>query len=302
MFSSGFMILREGEEAAAETVAEETAQTAVGLNWETVWLKLTEFAVSIAGKLIVALVVLFVGKLFIRLVLRMMRRSRALKKADVAVSRFLTSFIKMMLNIILVVIIIGVLGVPMSSVVAILTAAAAAIGLALQGALGNLAGGIMILIFHPFHLDDFIDAGGYSGTVTDIGVFYTVLKTPDNKEITIPNGTIMAQPVTNFSAFDTRRLDINFTVAYGTDLEKVRAALLETAAAHPLVLQEPAPFARLTAHEDSALKFTLRVWVKRADYWTANFDLIEQVNQRFAADGIQIPFNQLDVHVIAKEK
>lgn len=302
MFSSGFMILREGEEAAAETVAEETAQTAVGLNWETVWLKLTEFAVSIAGKLIVALVVLFVGKLFIRLVLRMMRRSRALKKADVAVSRFLTSFIKMMLNIILVVIIIGVLGVPMSSVVAILTAAAAAIGLALQGALGNLAGGIMILIFHPFHLDDFIDAGGYSGTVTDIGVFYTVLKTPDNKEITIPNGTIMAQPVTNFSAFDTRRLDINFTVAYGTDLEKVRAALLETAAAHPLVLREPAPFARLTAHEDSALKFTLRVWVKRADYWTANFDLIEQVNQRFAADGIQIPFNQLDVHVIAKEK
>ena len=301
MFSSGFMILREGEEAAAETVAEETAQTAVGLNWETVWLKLTEFAVSIAGKLIVALVVLFVGKLFIRLVLRMMRRSRALKKADVAVSRFLTSFIKMMLNIILVVIIIGVLGVPMSSVVAIPTAAAA-IGLALQGALGNLAGGIMILIFHPFHLDDFIDAGGYSGTVTDIGVFYTVLKTPDNKEITIPNGTIMAQPVTNFSAFDTRRLDINFTVAYGTDLEKVRAALLETAAAHPLVLQEPAPFARLTAHEDSALKFTLRVWVKRADYWTANFDLIEQVNQRFAADGIQIPFNQLDVHVIAKEK
>lgn len=296
------MILREGEEAAAETVAEETAQTAVGFNWETVWLKLTEFAVSIAGKLIVALVVLFVGKLFIRLVLRMMRRSRALKKADVAVSRFLTSFIKMMLNIILVVIIIGVLGVPMSSVVAILTAAAAAIGLALQGALGNLAGGIMILIFHPFHLDDFIDAGGYSGTVTDIGVFYTVLKTPDNKEITIPNGTIMAQPVTNFSAFDTRRLDINFTVAYGTDLEKVRAALLETAAAHPLVLREPAPFARLTAHEDSALKFTLRVWVKRADYWTANFDLIEQVNQRFAADGIQIPFNQLDVHVIAKEK
>lgn len=280
----------------------ETAQTAASFDWETVWVKITEFAISVAARLLLAIVILVVGKLLIRLTLRLLRRSRALKKADVAVSRFLTSFIKMALNVVLVIMVVSVLGVPMTSIVAIVTAAAAAIGLALQGALGNFAGGIMILIFRPFHLDDFIDAGGFSGTVTDIGIFYTVLKTPDNKEVTIPNGTIMAQPVTNYSAYDIRRLDIPFSVAYGTDIDLVRKAMLETAEANQLVLKDPAPFARLTAHEDSALKFTLRVWVKRADYWTANFDLMEQVNRRFAADGIQIPFNQLDVHIIPNDQ
>lgn len=301
----------EGEAPAADATAETTAEVAEAAekspfsdlpDWEAIGQKLTDFAVSAIGKLIFALIVFFIGKLIIRLILRLMRNGRAMKRADVAVSRFVTSFVKIALNVILVVIIIGVLGVPMSSIIAVIASAAAAIGLAMQGALSNFAGGIMILVFHPFHLDDFIDAGGLSGTVTDIGLFYTVLKTPDNKEITIPNGTVMAQPVTNFSAFDTRRLDLNFTVAYGTDLAAVQKALLETAQAHELVLKDPAPFARLTAHENSALKFTMRVWVKSADYWTVNFDLMEQVNRRFEADGIQIPYNQLDVHVIPEKK
>lgn len=294
-----------GAEAATETAAEPAATTvkdAFTIDWPAVGQNLLDFAMTAVGKILFALVVFFVGKLIIRLILRLMRRSRAMKKADLAVSRFVTSFVRVALNVILIVIIIGVLGVPMSSMVAVIASAAAAIGLALQGALSNFAGGIMILIFHPFHLDDFIDAGGFSGTVTDIGLFYTVLKTPDNKEVTIPNGTVMAQPVTNFSAFDTRRLDLNFTVAYGTDIALVQKALLETAQAHELVLSDPAPFARLTAHEESALKFTMRVWVKSADYWTVNFDLMEQVNRRFVADGIQIPFNQLDVHVVSDRK
>lgn len=301
MLSDGFRILSEGEEAIATETAS-AAETAADFDWSTVWTKLTEFALTAGARILLALIVLLVGKLAIRVLMRLIRRSRAMKRADVAVSRFLINFFKIAFDVILLVMVISVLGVPMTSIVAIITAAAAAIGLSLQGALSNFAGGIMILIFHPFRLDDFIDAGGFSGTVMDIGVFYTVLKTPDNKEITIPNGTIMSQAITNFSAYDTRRLDLNFTVAYGTDLEKVRAALLETASAHAMVLKEPAPFARLTAHEDSALKFTLRVWVKRTDYWTANFDLIERVHQRFAADGIQIPFNQLDVHVIPNDR
>lgn len=301
MLSDGFRILSEGEEAIATETAS-AAETAADFDWSTVWTKLTEFALTAGARILLALIVLLVGKLAIRVLMRLIRRSRAMNRADVAVSRFLINFFKIAFDVILLVMVISVLGVPMTSIVAIITAAAAAIGLSLQGALSNFAGGIMILIFHPFRLDDFIDAGGFSGTVMDIGVFYTVLKTPDNKEITIPNGTIMSQAITNFSAYDTRRLDLNFTVAYGTDLEKVRAALLETASAHAMVLKEPAPFARLTAHEDSALKFTLRVWVKRTDYWTANFDLIERVHQRFAADGIQIPFNQLDVHVIPNDR
>ncbi len=298
MNPSVLYLLRAGEEAAAEIAEEATEAAASGFDCSAIWAKLTDFAVTAGARILVALIVFFFGKLIIRVFMRLLRKSRALKKADVAVSRFLVNFFKIALDVILLVMVISVLGVPMTSVVAVITAAAAAIGLALQGALGNLAGGIMILIFHPFRLDDYIDAGGFSGTVMDIGVFYTVLKTPDNKEITIPNGTIMSQAITNYSAYDTRRLDLNFTVAYGTDIEKVRKALLETAAAHALVLADPAPFARLTAHEESAVRFTLRVWVKRTDYWTVNFDLLEAVNRRFAADGIQIPFNQLDVHVI----
>lgn len=301
----------EGEAPAADVTAETTAEVAETAkaspfsnlpDWEALGQKLTDFAVSAIGKLIFALIVFFIGKLIIRLILRLMRNGRAMKRADVAVSRFVTSFVKIALNVILIVIIIGVLGVPMSSIVAVVASAAAAIGLAMQGALSNFAGGIMILVFHPFHLDDFIDAGGLAGTVTDIGLFYTVLRTPDNKEVTIPNGTVMAQPVTNFSAFDTRRLDLNFTVAYGTELSTVQKALLETAQAHELVLKDPAPFARLTAHENSALRFTMRVWVKKDDYWTVNFDLMEQVNRRFEADGIRIPYNQLDVHVVPEKK
>lgn len=312
MVTNGFSLFGSGAGAfgavlatdadAAATAATEASETAAGFDWSVVWSKLTDFAVTAGAKIILALVVLLVGKLVIRVLMRFIRRSRAMKRADVAVSRFLVNFFKIAFDVILIVMVVSILGVPMTSIVAVLTAAAAAIGLAMQGALGNFAGGIMILIFHPFRLDDFIDAGGFSGTVMDIGIFYTVLKTPDNREITIPNGSIMSQAIINLSAHSTRRLDLQFTVAYGTDIDKVRAALIETAEANRLVLPDPAPFARLTSNEESALKFTLRVWVKRTDYWTANFDLIEQVNRRFAADGIRIPFNQLDVHVIPTDK
>lgn len=280
-------------------LAEDTMGTEIkNFDWSGLWDKLTELAVSAAWRILLTLAALVVGKLLIRLVMRMMQRGRLMKKMDLAASRFLTSFVKVALNALLIVILVGILGIPMSSMVAVLASVGAAIGLALQGALGNLAGGLMILIFHPFRLDDYIEVGDFSGTVTDIGIFYTILKTPDNKSVTIPNGTVMGQAITNYSAHKTRRLELPFTVAYGTDIEKVKRALLEPAAAHELVLEDPAPFAKLKAHEDSALLFILRVWVKREDYWTVNFDLMERINNRFIADGISIPFPQMDVHMI----
>ncbi len=291
-------ILRLGEDAAAETTTESVVTKVTEFDWNTLWDKIVDLCVGAAWRIVLAVVALIIGKLLIRLIMRMMRKSKLVQKMEDGAEHFLLSFTKIALNILLILSIVGILGVPMSSMVAVLASVGAAIGLAMQGALSNFAGGLMILIFHPFRLDDFIEVAGNSGTVTDIGVFYTTLKTPDNKNVTIPNGTVMAQSITNFSAHDTRRLELSFTVAYGTDVEKVKTALLETAAAHDLVLGDPAPFAKLKAHEDSALRFILRVWVKRSDYWTVNFDLMEQINKKFAAEGITIPFPQVDVHMI----
>jgi len=259
--------------------------------------KLIGFATSLGMKILAALVVLVIGRLLIKWVMKLIRNGKAAKKADPTVSRFLVNVLNIVLNVILIISVIGILGVPVASVITLLASAGVAIGLALQGALSNLAGGIMILIFRPFRLDDYVEAGDFSGTVKDIGIFYTILCTPDNRIVTIPNGTIMGKEVVNYSVNDTRRVDFTFSVAYGTDVTRVRGILLEEAAKHELVLKDPAPFARLSKQNESSLDFTLRVWTTKADYWTVNFDLLEAVNNRFVAENIEVPFNQLDVHV-----
>lgn len=258
---------------------------------------LVAFATSFALKLVGALLVLIIGRLVIKWVMKLIRNSKLAKNADSTVARFLTNVLNIILHVILVISVIGILGVPVTSVITLLASAGVAIGLALQGALSNLAGGIMILIFRPFRLDDYVEAGDFSGTVKDIGIFYTILNTPDNRIVTIPNGTIMSKEVVNYSVNDTRRVDFTFSVAYGTDVARVRSILVEEASKHELVHKDPAPFARLSKQNESSLDFTLRVWTDRADYWTVNFDLLEAINNRFVAENIEVPFNQLDVHI-----
>ena len=267
------------------------------MDWDTLWNSVLAFAVDVGGKLIGAILVLIVGRFVIKFLKKMVRKSKFIEKAETTVAHFLINFLNIALNIVLVVSVIAILGVPMASVVAAIASAGVAIGLALQGALSNLAGGIMILMFKPFRIGNFIDTGSGSGTVMDIGIFYTVLKTADNKEITIPNGTIMGAAITNYSVHDTRRVDFTFSAAYGSDVERVKSILLEEANKHSLVLKDPAPFARLSVQNDSSLDFTLRVWVNSGDYWTVHFDLLEAVNDRFLAENIDVPFNQLEVHV-----
>ena len=264
---------------------------------DTILAKLGEMCVSFGGKLVSALLVLIIGTIAIKLFLKLLRKKKLGKHEDPTVHRFVLNLVKTALYILLVVTVIAILGVPMASMVAAIASAGVAIGLALQGSLSNLAGGIMLLVFHPFKLDDYIEASGFSGTVVDIGIFYTTLKTPDNKAITIPNGTLMNDNVINYSVHKTRRVDFAFDTAYGTDVEKVKALLLDEAAKHEKVLQDPAPFARLAEQGDHALVFKLRVWVESADYWTVNFDLMESITARLEAEGIEIPYNQLDVHV-----
>ena len=265
--------------------------------FETLVAKLGDFCISFGGKLIAALLVLTVGVILIKLLMKMLRKKKLGKHEDPTVHRFLLNIVKAGLYIVLIVTVIAILGVPMASMIAVIASAGVAIGLALQGSLSNLAGGIMILIFRPFKLDDYIDASGFSGTVVDIGIFYTTLRTPDNKSITLPNGSLMNDNVINYSVHPTRRLEFTFNTAYGTDVEKIKAILLEEAAKHEMTLKDPAPFARLSKQNEHGLTFTLRVWVESANYWTLNFDLLEAINTRLANEGIEIPFHQLDVHV-----
>ncbi len=255
------------------------------------------WATDFGLKLLAAVLVLIVGRILIKWIIKLLNKSRFAKKNDATVVRVVLNFASAGLYVLLFVTIIAILGVPMASMVAVIASAGVAIGLALQGALSNLAGGIMIMILRPFHIGDFVEMAGQSGTVKDVGVFYTVLNTGDNKVITIPNGTVMGAEIVNYSINPTRRVDLVFNVAYGTDVSRVRSILLDEAEKHDLTLTEPAPFARLTKQSESSLDFTLRVWVNASDYWTVNFDLLENINNRFAAEGIEIPFNQLDVHV-----
>lgn len=267
------------------------------MNFEQVLNGLLVTVANIGLKLLAAILVLVIGRIVIRWVIKLIGKSKFAQKTDATVVRVLTNFISAGLYAILIVSVIGIMGVPMASVIAVIASAGVAIGLALQGALSNLAGGIMIMILRPFHIGDYVEITDLSGTVKDVGIFYTVITTGDNKTITIPNGSVMGASITNYSVNKTRRVDLVFNVAYGTDVEKVKSILLEEADKHELVLKDPAPFARLTKQSESSLDFTLRVWVESANYWKVNFDLLETLNNRFTEENIEIPFNQLDVHI-----
>lgn len=250
------------------------------------------------GLKLLASVLLFIGgRLIIKSAVKALRNGKASKKMEPTVAHFLANFVNIVLYIILAVTVIAIMGVPMASVVAAIASAGVAIGLALQGSLSNFAGGIMILLFHPFHVGDFIEVDGLSGTVSDIDVFYTFIQTADNKSVTVPNGSITSNSVVNYSANGTRRIDLNIGVAYGSDIDRVKEILLEEGAKHELVLKAPEPFCRLSTQGDSALTFTLRVWGETANYWQVRFDVLEAVHKRLEREGIEIPFPQMDVHV-----
>ena len=171
-----------------------------------------------------------------------------------------------------------------------------AIGLALQGSLANIAGGFVLVIAKPFAIGDFIISGDISGTVEEIGIFHTKIITIDNKRIVVPNSTISNATLVNATAMKTRRVDLTFTASYDNDIDKVERVLTEVCRAHRLVLDDPAPFARLSAHKDSALEYTVRAWCNTDDYWTVYFDLFRDVKNAFDKNGISIPYPQVDVH------
>ena len=258
--------------------------------------KIAEFVTTFGFKLLGAIAILVVGYFLIKWVGKLIEKSKGFRKLPKNAQILIMNIIKAALYVVLFVTIALAVDVPAASLVAVLGSCGLAIGLALQGGLTNIAGGLILLCFKPFEIGDFIETSSHSGTVIDIGLIYTTINTPDNKRVVIPNGTVSNASVVDYSSYETRRLDLEISVAYDSDIDMVKDTLLALANAHELVLKDPAPFVRLGAHGDSALIFKLRVWVKSSDYWTVNFDLLEASKKVFDKRGIEIPFPQLDVH------
>lgn len=259
--------------------------------------KIINIGTDVGLKLIVLVIVLLVGLKLIKVLCNSLKNAKFMSKIDKTVHSLLINIINVSLKILLFISLAAYIGIPMTSVITLIGSAGLALGLALQGGLANLAGGIIILIFKEFSVGDYIETGAVSGTVTDINVFYTSLLTPDNKSITIPNGDLANGTVINYSKCDTRRLDINVSVAYSSDIEKVKNVLTEVCEKHELVLKEKDIFVRLTNMADSALIFTVRIWVKSENYWNLNFDLQENIKAALDKNNIEIPYPQMDVHV-----
>lgn len=243
-----------------------------------------------APKVIAAILIWIVGLWLIRLLLKTIKRTMETRDYDVSLKKFLMNLVSWVLKIVLIVVVLGTVGIETTSFAAILAAAGLAIGLALQGSLANFAGGILIMIFKPIKVGDFIEAQGEAGTVNEIEIFTTKLTSPDNKVIIIPNGKLSNDNIVNYSALDMRRIDLKFGVGYDSDIRKTKDILMAQLTQHPLVLKEPAPLVRLAELADSSLNFNVRPWVKTADYWDVYYDLTESAKDALDVAGIEIPY------------
>ena len=250
---------------------------------------LTNLCTTVVGKVLLAIVVWFVGKFIVNKLLGLVGKIKVLDKIEPNTRTFVLSALKWLLYVILVVSIVAILGVPMASVITVLGTAGAAIALSLQGSLSNLAGGIMLVIFRPFKVGDYVEAAGVSGFVKEINLFYTVLNTVDNCRINVPNGSLMNTNVTDYSAEETRRVDLSFACAKSESPAAIQSLILEVLSAHEKVLQDPAPFARLSGGTNEAMQFTARAWCKTADYWDVYFDLTQAVTEKLGENGVQAP-------------
>ena len=260
--------------------------------------KIYELLIRYGMKFIIAVVVLILGLIVIKWITKAM--VRLMKKGNVNASLipFLKSLTNILLKVMLVISVMGMVGIQMTSFIAVLGAAGLAVGLALQGTLQNFAGGVMILLFKPYEVGHFIEGAGHMGTVKEIQIFTTVLLTPDNRKIVIPNSPLATGAITNFSAMPTRRIDFSFGIGYGDNIDKAKDILLKMAEKDDRILKEDnPPTVMVEALGDSSVNLKLRVWLKSEDYWNVFFEYTENVKKQYDAAGISIPFPQRDVHL-----
>ena len=258
---------------------------------------LIEIGSSIGISLLMALAILIVGRQLVKLILRLITVALEKSKVEDTVRIFVTNLLNTLLMILVFIAAINQLGIETTSIIAVLGAAGLAIGLALQGSLSNFAAGIFIVIYRPYKVGDYIEAGNHAGTVKDIQIFSTVLKTPDNKIVVVPNGSIMNGSIVNYSDQDTRRVDLIISCSYEDDIDKVRSVLEDILKKEKRILKDPKPQIAVAELADSSVNFIFRPWVKRTDYLPVYYSLLEEVKKRFDKEGISIPYPQSDVHI-----
>ncbi len=259
--------------------------------------KLLEWGALYGTKILAAIAILVIGRIVVGLLVGVVRRLMTRANVDETLTKFVVSLTRIALMVFLVIAAVGALGVQTTSFVAIIGAAGLAIGFALQGSLANFASGVMLIIFRPFKTGDYVEAGGSAGSVEAISIFNTVLNTPNNCKVIIPNSKITGDNIVNYSAKEMRRIDLVFGIGYGDDLRLAKETLNEIIGADSRILKDPEPTIAVLELADSSVNFAVRPWVKTADYWAVYFDLTEKVKLTFDQKGISIPFPQTDIHV-----
>jgi len=280
---------------------DEATLPNLGFTLEEVVTFLKTNALDFSINLITAILIFYVGRMVVRMITRGVRKVMEARQIDLTLVTFASNLINMILLVIVVIAAVGALGVQTTSFIAILGAAGLAVGLALQGSLSNFASGVLIIIFRPYKVGDWVEAAGISGSVVEVQILTTVLKTGDNKQVIVPNSQIMGSIITNYSTNDTRRVDMVVGVSYDDDLDKVRNTLEELVAADERILKDPAHTIAVSALADSSVNFVVRPWVKTSDYWGVMFDMTEAIKKRFDQEGISFPFPQQDVHLYKAE-
>ena len=258
---------------------------------------LADVSLDIILRLIGVIAVTVIGLKLARFCAKKFETSKANSHMDPTTRNVLSNVILWVVRVIVIVTVCAILSIPTASVIAVISSLGLALGLALQGGLSNIAGGIMIVMFRPFQVGDCITSGDNTGVITDISLFYTTMVTADKRQVIMPNGALTGSTIINFSREPIRRVDLDFSVAYDTDIDLARKTILDCAAAHGAVLQDPAAQVLMTTHGDSAIVFQLRVWCNAADFWDVKFDLTENVKRAFDSAKIEIPFPQMDVHM-----
>ena len=270
------------------------------MNWESISEKAVLMTITYAPKVLLGIFTLIIGFWIAKVVTKIARKALEKSKVELTLLEFLTNIISILLKVMVVISVATMIGIQMTSFIAILGAMAFAIGLAFQGSLSNFAGGVLIILLKPFKIGDFIEAQGHGGTVENIQIFHTILKTPANQKIIIPNGPLSNGNVVNYSAEETRRNEWVFGIGYSDDVEKAKKLISDILEADDRVLKDPAYFVRIGDLGDSSVNIKVRAWIPQADFWNVNFDVLEAVKKSFDENGIHIPFPQTDVHLYQK--
>ena len=282
--------------AAAELIKQEIANAHGMDKVALISQQLLDFAIRAGERILIATVVFVVGRFLIKMINRFVSRTMERRKVDVSIKTFVRSLVNILLTVLLIVSVVGALGVETTSFAALLASAGVAVGMALSGNLQNFAGGLIILLFKPYKVGDWIESQNVSGTVKEIQIFHTLLTTADNKVIYIPNGSMSSSVIINYSNQVRRRVEWIVGIDYGEDYEKVERIVREILAADSRILSDPAPFVALHALDASSVNVVARVWVKTSDYWDVYFDINKAIYETFNEQGIDFPFPQLTVH------